>query len=462
MESRNPGNQMKNNHRGQGQYLPLLNDFHAQAYAGLQFAADPEIRTVQNRLFLDHVSYTLSHSKFYRETYEKAGIHPKDIQSLSDLSNLPLTTKSDLEDTGKLCCVEQKDIVDICLTSGTSGSGATMIPLTGQDLSRLAYNEEIALGMTGINASDTLVICAALDRCFMAGMAYFLGGAKLSATMVRAGSGSAAQHWEVIKRTHATAIVGVPSLIHKIGEFALAQQINPAHSKVTKLIAIGEPTKDKDMALLPISRELETMWNSRIFSTYASSEMATTFCECGARQGGHLRPELIVVEILDPKDRPVPDGEPGEVVVTPLGITGMPLIRFRTGDISYFIPEPCACGRTPPRLAPVIGRKNQMLKYKGTTLFPNAVLAALEGDSRFHGGYMEARMNPDGTDRAILFASVKENTDPKDLSWLKEQLRATVRVVPEIKIISPEQADERVYQFHKKRKRITFFDLRQG
>lgn len=452
---------MKNNPKGQGQSLPLLNDFYAQAHAGLQFAADPEIRTVQNRLFLNHVSYTLAHSKFYRQTYKKAGIHLKDIQSLSDISNLPLTTKSDLEDTEKLGCADQKDIVDICLTSGTSGSGTTLIPLTGQDLSRLAYNEQIALGMTGINASDTLVVCAALDRCFMAGMAYFLGGTKLSATMVRSGSGSAAQHWEVIKRTHATAIVGVPSLIHKIGEFALGQQMNPAHSKVTKLIAIGEPTKDKDMALLPISRELETMWNSRIFSTYASSEMATTFCECEARQGGHLRPELIVVEILDPENRPVPDGEPGEVVVTPLGVTGLPLIRFRTGDISYFIPEPCTCGRTTPRLAPVIGRKNQMLKYKGTTLFPNAVLAALEGDSRFHGGYVEVKMNADGTDRVILFAAIKEGTDPKDLSWMREQLQATVRVVPEIKIISPEQAENKVYQFKKSRKRITFFDLRK-
>jgi len=292
----------------------------------------------------------------------------------------------------------------------------------------------------------------------MAGMAYFLGGAKLSAAMVRAGSGSAAQHWELIKRTQATAIVGVPSLIHKIGNFALDHGMDPADSWITKLIAIGEPTKNKDMALLPISRELETMWDAKIFSTYASSEMATTFCECEARQGGHLRPELIVVEILDTEDRPVPHGEPGEVVVTPLGVTGMPLIRFRTGDISYFIPEPCTCGRTPPRLAPVIGRKNQMLKYKGTTLFPNAVLACLEGDSRFHGGYVEAMQNLDGTDRVILFAALK--TNPMDLSWMKEQLRATVRVVPEIKIISPEQADKKVYQFHKKRKRITFFDLR--
>lgn len=464
---------MEKKNRGQVPHLPLLSDFSAKAHAELQFAPQEKIKTVQTRLFLEHISYTLAHSNFYREKYRGAGIDPDEIKSLADLSKLPLTEKSDLEDTRKFQCADVREVVDICLTSGTSGSGTTMIPLTAQDLSRLAYNEELALGMTGIDSSDTLVVCAALDRCFMAGLAYFLGGARLSAAVVRAGSGSAAQHWEIILQTRATAIVGVPSLIHKIGKYALDRQMNPAESTVKKLIAIGEPTKDRSMELLPISRELEAMWDARIFSTYASSEMATTFCECEARQGGHFRPELIVVEILGDDDLPVPDGESGEVVVTPLGVTGMPLIRFRTGDISYIITNPCACGRTTPRLAPIIGRKNQMLKYKGTTLYPNALLGALEGDKRFQDGYVEARLNPDGTDRVILFAALNggfskggtrdrdRSVAPGDISWMEEQLRARVRVVPEIRLISPEQAEEKIYQFHKKRKRVTFFDLRQ-
>lgn len=440
-----------------------MSDFQAHPHAGLQYASPEEIRNIQTRLFLDHLSYTMSHSPFYKEVYGRAGIDIRDIRCLSALSDLPLTEKADLSDTDRFCCAGQKDIMDICLTSGTSGAIPTMIPLTGSDLSRLAYNEEIALGMAGINSSDTLLVCAALDRCFMAGMAYFLGGIRLSAALVRAGSGSAAQHWEMIRRTKATAIVGVPSLIHKIGRFAVARGENPAASSVRKLIAIGEPTRDASLSLLPISVELEAMWNAIIFSTYASSEMATTFCECEARQGGHIRPELIVVEILDETGCPVKDGEIGEVVVTPLGVTGMPLVRFKTGDISYMISKPCVCGRTTPRLAPVTGRKNQMLKYKGTTLFPNAILSVLEGDDRFHGGYVEARRHPDGTDRVILFAALNGNWDRNPTTpprWITEQLRAAIRVVPEIRLISPEQADSKIYQFHKKRKRLTFFDLR--
>jgi phenylacetate-CoA ligase len=174
--------------------------------------------------------------------------------------------------------------------------------------------------------------------------------------------------------------------------------------------------------------------------------------------GGHTRPELIIVEILGEDGHPVTPGEKGEVVVTPLGVTGMPLIRFKTGDISYMIQGKCSCKRTSQRLAPIIGRKNQMLKYKGTTIFPNAILAVLEGDQRFYNGYIEAKRNADGTDRIILYVALTEENAPA--TWLRQILQAKLRVVPEIKRITRKDADKKVYQFDKKRKRMTFFDLR--
>ncbi len=444
--------------KAQGETYPLLVNCVAQKYAGLQFANPAEILAVQNRLFLQHLEYTLAHSPFYKEVYAREKIDISQIKDLSHIGQLPLTQKEDLLRSEALLCVDKKEIVDICLTSATSSATPTLIPQTSMDLSRLAYNEELAIAMTGVNETDTLLVCAALDRCFMAGMAYFFGGIKLSASMVRAGSGSAAQHWELIKLTSATVIVGVPSLIYKIGQYALTNHEDPKGCSVKKLIAIGEPTKDETLSLLPIARELEAMWGAKIYSTYASSEMATTFCECEARKGGHTRPELIVVEILGEDDQPVMPGEKGEVVVTPLGITGMPLIRFKTGDISYLIQGKCACKRTTQRLAPVLGRKNQMLKYKGTTVYPNAILAALEGDERFHGGYIEAAKNGDGTDRITLYAALTHE-DESD-AWIKEVLQAKLRVVPEIKRITRQDADKKVYQFDKKRKRLTFFDLR--
>ncbi|MEN8210936.1 MAG: AMP-binding protein [Thermodesulfobacteriota bacterium] len=437
---------------------PVISDFSAKKYAFLQFAESDEIKKVQTELFLSHLNFTVNNSPFYKRLYQDKKIELKQIRQLSDIEQLPLTQKSDLFSTEDFLCVNKKEIVDVCLTSGTSGPAPTIISLTSSDLSRLAYNEELAFSMTGINDTDTLLVCAALDRCFMAGIAYFLGGVRLKARVLRSGSGSASQHWELIKLAGATVIVGVPSLMYKIGQYAMANNEKPETAGIKKLIAIGEPTKDRDLSLLPIASELEDMWGARIYSTYASSEIATTFCECSARNGGHLRPELNITEILDADNNPVKDGEPGEVIVTPLGITGMPLIRFRTGDISYLIDEKCVCGRTTKRLAPIIGRKNQMLKYKGTTVYPNVILGCLEGDKRFHNGYIEVMRNPDGTDRIVLNAALCDAN--QDIRWLKDVLRAKVRVVPEIRIIDRDTADKKVYQFDKNRKRINFFDLR--
>src|SRR5262245_60065043 len=112
-------------------------------------------------------------------------------------------------------------------------------------------------------------------------------------------------------------------------------------------------------------------------STYASTETCTTFAEGPLCKGGHLNPELAIVEVLDDLDRPVKSGQPGEVVITPLGVQGMPLIRFRTGDIAALLTAKCPCGRTTPRLGPIVGRRQHLLKYRGTSIYPNSIIEAL-------------------------------------------------------------------------------------
>ncbi len=433
----------------------LINDFGYDKYALLQFADEDEIRIVQNKLFLNHFNYVINNSPFYQNLYRSRGIDPDEIKSIEDVKKLPFTRKSDI--SSDFICVDEKKIVDLSLTSGTTGA-PTIVPLTSQDLARLAFNEEIAFKIAGVTPLDTMLICAAIDKCFMAGLAYFLGGVKLCAKMVRAGSNDAAQTWEMIKLTGSTVVVGVPSLIYRIGQYAIKNGENPVDCKVRKLIAIGEPVRDRDMKLIPVAAELEKMWNAGIYSTYASSEIATTFCECEKRKGGHVRPELNLVEIVDEDGHVVKDGDVGEVVTTPLGITGMPLIRFKTGDVSFIIKEKCDCGRSTKRLGPIIGRKNQMLKYKGTTIFPDAIISVLEGDSRFHSGYVEVKKNSDGTDRVILYASTA--CSDVETGWIKEKIRSKIRVSPEIKIISKKDADNKIYRFNKKRKRQIFFDLR--
>ena len=425
----------------------------------IQHYLKKQINQLQIDLLQQHLQYIAQNSPFYQRVFRKNQIDISRIKNINDLKIIPPTSKEDLiHHNDEFLAAPEEDVIDVCLTSATSGEKPAMLLQTHSDLIRLAYNEEMAFTMTGLSEKDTLMVCAALDRAFMAGLAYFIGGSKLNARLVRSGSGSAAQHWEMLKVTNATALVGVPSLMRKIAEYGLEYDEDPRKTSVKKLIAIGEPTRDKFLNLLPLTKSLEDMWNAEIYSTYASTELATTYCECQQRKGGHVRPEMIITEILDDNDNPLPVGVEGEVVVTPLGITGMPLLRFKTGDMAFIIDEPCACGRTTQRIAPVLGRKKQMLKYKGTTLFPNSILAALEGVAYFDEGYVEVKSNPDGTDNVLLHLCLKDKTITK--SMIEEHLQAKIRVVPEVIIKSRDEILNVIYQPEKKRKRIIFIDSR--
>jgi phenylacetate-CoA ligase len=436
----------------------LIRDFSDFSQGDIQHLPEEQIEPLQVELINKHLDYAVQKSVFYKTFYADQNIQKPKINNLSDLALLPATTKDHLiQFNNDFLAAPQDEIVDVCLTSATSGEKPAMLLQTSEDLARLAYNEEIAFKMTGLNEKDTLLVCAALDRAFMAGLAYFLGGVKIKSKVVRGGSGSAAQLWQLIKVTKATAIVGVPSLVRKIAEYGIESGEDPQKIGVKKLIAIGEPIRDEQLELLPLAAKLEEMWEAKLFSTYASTELATTYCECPERKGGHLRPEMIVTEIVDDHDQPLPDGQKGEVVVTPLGVTGMPLVRFKTGDISFIIKEKCACGRTTKRLGPILGRKHQMLKFKGTTIFPNSVISALEGSKYYDCGYVEVQKNEDGTDHVILHVAVNS---PVDCRVIEEELRAKVRVVPEISIEPKNVVEEVVFQPEKKRKRVIFLDSR--
>ncbi len=440
---------------------PLIADCPAQRHAALEFQSPDEIRRVQNELLVEHVRYAAQHSPFYRERFREVGLDPADVRGVTDLAGLPCTEKADLTERNEdFLAVPAEEIVDVCLTSATTGTTPTQLLQTAGDLARLAYNEQQAFGMLGVGPSTTLLVGAALDRCFMAGLAYFLGAVRLGARAVRAGAGSEAQHWQTIRATRPDTIMCVPSLMRRIAEKAIEMGEDPREAGIRRLIGIGEPTRDATLALLPTGQKIEELWGATLYSTYASTEIATTFCECRERRGGHLRAELLAVEILDEENRPVADGELGEVVVTPLGVQGMPLVRFRTGDISYLMNSPCACGRSTPRLAPIVGRKNQMLKYKGTTLFPSTVLAALEGCEEVHGVFVEAHRNPDGTDRVVACVALRDGIRPEQMTdGLCEQMRAYVRVVPELEFVSADVFERRVH-LSEKRKRVTFHDFR--
>ena len=418
-----------------------------------------KIRAAQLTLLQGHIGYLATHSPFYRRRLDEAGLGVRDLNSLDDLACFPLTNKQDLESAGnELLCVPTLETVDTCLTSGTTGKPITLLQ-TRSDLERLTYNEENTFRAAGIGAHDRVLIAAAIDRCFMAGLAYFLGLAHIGATSIRGGSSSIAMLAELVRTQRPTALVGVPTLLAAVAARLQSEGDDPAASDVKRLICIGEPVRNSELQLSPLGARLQQLWQAEVYGTYASTEMATAFTDCEAGRGGHLLPDLMVVEILDEQGQPLPPGTPGEVVATPLQVQGMPLLRYRTGDIAVLHDEPCSCGRQTPRLGPVIGRKAQMLKVRGTTLFPPAVLAALQELEAVQGCYLEVRSEYDLSDQLTV---VVGSRDPQlRADQVAEQIASRTRVKPEVKIVPPEEIQRKTIQ-PDKRKPVTFFDLRQN
>jgi phenylacetate-CoA ligase len=431
--------------------------FDLSTAAALALLTETQLRQLQLAGLARHLDYLAAHSPYYRQRFSDLGLHPRQLQTLADLALFPLTGKGDLEQHNpEFLCVAPGEVRDICLTSGTTGPPLALHQ-TRQDLARLGYNEAQAFRMTGLTADDRVLIGAALDRCFMAGLAYFLGLNQIGATAIRAGAASPQLLAELILQQQPSAIIGVPSLLVKTAEHLAERKFDPAGLGVKRLICIGEPIRLRSWDLNPLGQKLSGYWQSQLFSTYASTELATACCECEQGRGGHVPPELAIVEIISEQGQAVPAGETGEVVVTPLGVTGMPLLRYRTGDVGFLEVTPCVCGRRTPRLGPVLGRKEQMLKVKGTTLFPQVIISALQELPEVSGCYLEVFREHDLSDHIRVTVALTNSS--LTVEQLVERIAARARIKVEVVIATLEQVQRQIVQ-PDKRKPVTFFDRR--
>lgn len=404
------------------------------------------------------LSYVQKNSKFYSNLFQKNKIDIAKIKTLEDLQQLPVTTKDDIQNhNDDFICVPPQKIIDYITTSGTLGDPVTF-PLTDKDLDRLAYNEHLSFVCAGSTSDDIFQLMTTLDKRFMAGLAYFLGIRKLGAGVVRVGAGIPELQWDTINRIHPTAFVTVPSFLLKLIEYAEAHGIDYKKSSIKKAICIGESLRNQDFTLTTLGQRISDKWNIELYSTYASTEMSAAFTECSAAKGGHHHPELVIVEFLDENNQPVKAGEAGEVTITTLGVEGMPLLRFKTGDLCCHYAEPCTCGRKTIRLGPIVGRRKQMIKYKGTTLYPPALYDILNNIEGVKNYIVEVYTNEIGTDDILIRVGCEAVTEhfEKDI---KDHFRAKLRVAPQVKFESPELINK--LQFPElSRKPVLFFDKR--
>ena len=416
------------------------------------FAGIAELEAIQEKFLREHLEYCRDHSPYYRKIL--AG---RDFSAfkLKDLEELPFTSKQDMGNPGNnFIAVPEEDIVDIVFSSGTTGIPCK-IAYTEHDLQRLAYNEEKSFAEVGVQAKDRALLTCTIDRCFIAGLAYCLGLRKLGAAVIRNGINSVASHARIIRDLEPAVIVGVPSFLVKLGKFLHESDypVNP----VKRLVCIGEPIRDENMELSPIGLKLEELWDAQVHSTYASSETITTFAECPSACGGHLHYDLGVLEIIDDEGKRAAPGELGEVVVTPLQIHGTPLIRLRTGDISFMEVAPCACGRKSMRLGPILGRKSQMLKVRGSTIFPQAIFSELASIPHVEEYYIEVK-GEHLADEVEVFVSL--STPGTSLTHIAERVYAASRVSLEVIEVERHTALAKIFPEHS-RKPTRFIDLRK-
>lgn len=426
----------------------------------IEFESPERIKTFQDGLLHKALVYLNSNSAYYRRMFERYEIDITKIQTLEDLVKIPFTEKKDLQIFNEdFLCVPKEKIIDYITTSGTLGDPVTF-GCTEKDLQRLAYNEKKSFECAGLHPGNILQLMTTMDKRFMAGLAYFLGIREMGASIIRVGNGIPELQWDTIKRIKPDTIMCVPSFILKLIQYAEEHGIDYRNSSVKRIIGIGEGLREQDFSLNLLGRRIKEKWDVQLFATYSSTEMGATFSECEYGMGGHVHPELIIVEIIGEDDMPVADGEIGEVVVTTLGIEGMPLLRFRTGDMAAKRVEQCKCGRNSYRLTPLVGRKNNMIKLKGTTLYPPAVNDVLDNTDYVENYIVFVEDSEAGTDEVIVKVGLKGKPDFDAVKDLKDRFRSRIRVAPIVEILPPDEIAKMNFPV-KSRKPVKFVDSRK-
>lgn len=417
-----------------------------------EFMTQEQSRQMQTEMLRKHLDYCVRNSAFYKKAL--SGIDIGSL-SISDMAQLPLTDKEDiLNNHQEFVCCTPEEISDIVFTSGSTGTPGRFV-YTRQDLLRNSYNEERCYKLAGVTAADTILLTCTMDRCFIAGLAYYAGGVKAGAAVLRNGLASIESHLWIIREVHPTVLVGIASFLVKLAEYARKEGVSLACVK--KIICVGEPVKNNDFSFNGIGSRLHGLFpQAQLFATYASTEITTSFAECEAHQGGHIPADLAYAEIVDDAGNVLPPGEIGEIVVTPFSITGMPLIRYRTGDISFICDTPCSCGRSTPRMGPIIGRKKHLLKYKGTSIYPQVIFNTLTAIPGIDNYYVEAAGN-DLSDEITVYVSVEDGSLREE--EIRAKLQVTCRAGIPVKILPPQEVAQKV--FGKSRKPQHFFDMRQ-
>lgn len=408
--------------------------------AGLEAIAREELETLQFsrlRRALDDAMRT----PFYRKRFEECGITPGSFKSLADLEKLPFTTKNDLRLSypDGMLAVDRAEIVRLHASSGTTGK-STVIFYTRDDITN--WSMQVARGMysAGIRRTDVFQNMMGYGL-FTGGLGLHYGAEHIGCMVIPAATGNSLKQLQLIQDFGVTVVHITPSYALHLAEIIQAEGVNPRELGIRKGILGAEPYSEETR------NKIESIYGIDAYNNYGLSEMngpGVAF-ECTEKTGMHLAEDYYIAEIIDPETGVrLPDGEIGELVLTHVHRAAMPIFRYRTRDLTRFIPGPCRCGRTHRRLDRMKGRSDDMMIISGVNVFPSQIESVLMGIPEVGNNYqivLDREHNLDRIHVRVELYSKMFQGDLRELDNLRrkitELLKSTIIVTPRVELLEP-------------------------
>jgi phenylacetate-CoA ligase len=399
----------------------------------------PELEQLQLKRLRKTVRKVASETVFYRQKFAETGFKPSAIKSLADLRRLPFTTSADLRANypDGLLIKGGHDLIRLHTSSGTTGKPKALF-FSRKDIDQAAENIARCLTMTGLGKQDILQNMMTYGLFTGALMVHY-GAEKLGLMVIPSGPGNSEKQLLLMQDFRTTAIHLTPSYALYFADFIEKRGVDPRKDLALRKAYIGaEPYTEETR------RKIEAALGVEVYNCYGLSEMngpGVAF-ECDAKQGMHVWEDNYLMEIIDPQTgEPVPDGQTGELVLTSLCREAMPILRYRTRDITAIIPGPCPCGRTHRRLQRITGRSDDMLIVRGANVYPQQIERILMSIPGLGRNYLICL---EGLDEMIVKVELSDASFDGQVehlvklqSQITEKLRAEILVRPKVELVMP-------------------------
>lgn len=383
-----------------------------------------------------------ANSIYYQKVFSDNGIDPGKIKSLDDLQRIPFTTKDDLREHWPygLLAVSKDEIVRMHSSSGTTGR-ATVIFHTASDLDHWTGLLARCMYMTGMRRSDVFQNMMTYGL-FTGGLGFHYGAERIGALVIPAGAGNSKRQIQLMRDFETTVIHIIPSYALHLRTVFDEEGVDPRRDTKVRIAFIGaEPHSEQTR------KKLEEMYGFKFYNSYGLSEMngpGVSF-ECTEQNGMHIWEDNFIVEVIDPKTlRPVKPGDEGELVLTTLKRVGMPIMRYRTKDLTRIIPGPCACGRTHARMERIKGRTDDMLIVKGVNIFPIQIEKKLMDIPGVGTNFLIILEREGYNDTMIVKVEVQKEYFDGDILHLEklrrrisEDLKSDILLTPRVELVEP-------------------------